>query len=265
MTLDLTAIADALGTSITAITPLAGGDISGASRLTLKDGSELVAKAGPLVAIEARMLTAISDTGTPCPGVLASGDQWFAMEWIEPGGASDRWEALADTLHLLHRSKQASFGWDENYSFGPVTIASEKCEDWAQFWAERRLLCHMPHIDSALGERVERLCERIGDLLPAEPTTSLLHGDLWGGNVIWSGSSAYLIDPASYYGHREVDWAMLTLFDHPPESFFERLEPETGWRERQPLYRLWPWLVHLRLFGGSYRGAVERELSALGF
>ncbi|QFT77697.1 fructosamine kinase family protein [Erythrobacter sp. THAF29] len=265
MTLDLAAIAGALGSPVERTTPLAGGDISGASRLTLADGREIVAKAGPLVEVEARMLSAIVDTGAPCPGVIATGEKWFAMEWIEASGASDRWEALADTLHLLHRPKQASFGWDEDYAFGPVAIANQRCRDWARFWAERRLLCHVPYIDSALGKRIARLCERIGDLLPAYTTTSLLHGDLWGGNVIWSDGNAHLIDPACYFGHREVDWAMLTLFDHPPENFFALLDPEPGWRERQPLYRLWPWLVHLRLFGGSYRGAVERELAALGF
>jgi fructosamine-3-kinase len=75
---------------------------------------------------------------------------------------------------------------------------------------------------------------------------------------------AALIDPACYHGHREVDIAMLTLFDHPPEAFFAALSLEPGWRERLPVYRLWPLLVHLRLFGESYRGAVDRALAACG-
>ena len=103
------------------------------------------------------------------------------------------------------------------------------------------------------------------DLLPAEPNASLLHGDLWGGNVLSQGTRvAALIDPACYHGDREVDAAMLTLFDHPPLRFFDALELDAGWRERQPVYRLWPLLVHLRLFGGHYRRSVEESLRRLG-
>ncbi len=265
MILDQCAIADALGSPVAQCFPLAGGDISGATRLVLEDGREVVAKAGSSVALEAQMLGEIGRTGAPCPAVLACGDDWFAMDWIKPQSPRDRWQSLADTLDVLHQPASAQFGWDANYAFGAVDILNTRSENWAQFWAENRLLCHLPHIDRSLGNRIESLCSRIGHLLPANPSASLLHGDLWGGNVIWSGEKAWLIDPASYYGDREVDWAMLTLFDHPPESFFERMNPVTGWRERQPLYRLWPYLVHLRLFGDGYRGAVERELSALGF
>lgn len=265
MTLDLDAIGAALGSPVTRSTPLAGGDISGASRLRLQDGRRVVAKSGPSVEIEARMLRAIADTGAHSPDVLATGEQWFAMEWIEPDGSGDRWVALAKALALLHRPNSAHFGWDEDYSFGPVAIENTRSDNWATFWAQRRLLCHVPHIERALGKRIERLSKRVSDLLPSNPDAALLHGDLWGGNFVWSGKNAYLIDPACYYGHREVDWAMLTLFDHPPDSFFESFAPEPGWRERQPLYRLWPWLVHLRLFGGSYKAAVERELVAVGF
>ena len=265
MTIDTAAIARALGSSIVATHPLAGGDISGAIRLVLGDGRAVVAKTGPMVDVEARMLTAIAETGAPCPAVLASGSSWFAMEWIQPTPGGDRWQALAETLNLLHQQRQERFGWDENYGFGAVAIANARCESWAQFWADNRLLCHLPFVDPALGKRIERLALRTSDLLPSSPPASLLHGDLWGGNVVWSRDKACLIDPACYVGHREVDWAMLTLFDDPPERLFESLDPEPDWRDRQPLYRLWPWLVHLRLFGSGYRGAVERELTLLGF
>jgi fructosamine-3-kinase len=94
----------------------------------------------------------------------------------------------------------------------------------------------------------------------------LLHGDLWGGNVLAANNRvSALIDPACYYGHAEVDIAMLELFDSPSPSFFEAygaLEP--GYRERLVIYRLWPALVHLRLFGDSYRALVLRLLAEAG-
>jgi len=94
---------------------------------------------------------------------------------------------------------------------------------------------------------------------------SLLHGDLWSGNILVSGETVTgLIDPACYHGDREVDLAMLHLFDRPPQRFLDAFAPEPGWRARQPVYRLWPLLVHLRLFGDGYRPAVESCLAELG-
>jgi fructosamine-3-kinase len=88
---------------------------------------------------------------------------------------------------------------------------------------------------------------------------------LWGGNILVSqGRISGLIDPACYHGDREVDFAMLSLFDHPPAEFFEQAALEPGWQERRDIYRLWPLLVHLRLFGHSYYRSVSACLDRLG-
>jgi fructosamine-3-kinase len=106
----------------------------------------------------------------------------------------------------------------------------------------------------------------MADLLPAAPPPALLHGDLWGGNILVNdGKLAALIDPACYHGDREVDLAMLALFGEPPPSFWESYgELEPGWEERRALYQLFPALVHLRLFGASYGSLVDRLLRRFG-
>jgi fructosamine-3-kinase len=115
-----------------------------------------------------------------------------------------------------------------------------------------------------LGRRLEALADDLPNRLPRHPPASLLHGDLWGGNVLAAGGHVSgLIDPACYFGHAEVDIAMLGLFDRPEAVFFDaygRLEP--GSQARLTIYRLWPALVHLRLFGAAYRGMVDGFLTA---
>jgi fructosamine-3-kinase len=138
--------------------------------------------------------------------------------------------------------------------------------NWPNFWAERRLLQGLGTLPAPLARRVERLAARLGDRLPARPPASLLHGDLWVGNLLVSPEGeAALIDPACYRGHGEVDLAMLGLFGRPDPALFEGYGPlEPGAQERRPVYRLWPALVHLRLFGTGFAGMVEGLLDEAG-
>ncbi|HYH61213.1 MAG TPA: fructosamine kinase family protein, partial [Solirubrobacterales bacterium] len=96
---------------------------------------------------------------------------------------------------------------------------------------------------------------------PPEPPARL-HGDLWSGNVLTTTDGAYLIDPAAYGGHREVDLAMLRLFGSPSQRIFDAYEEAVplaeGHAERVELWQLMPLLVHALLFGGSYGASAGR-------
>ena len=179
---------------------------------------------------------------------------------------SGAWADLGRVAARLHSARGASYGWAEDYAFGAVAIPNGWADDWPLFWAERRLLTHCRHIAPAVARRIEALAADLSNRLPARPPAALLHGDLWGGNVLAAGGRvSALIDPACYYGHAEVDIAMLELFDAPPRAFYEAygaLEP--GHEARLVIYRLWPALVHLRLFGESYKPLVLRLLSEAG-
>ena len=256
------------GSAIAEQTTLPGGDISGASLATLADGRRVVIKRGPMVEAEGRMLRAMAEMGAPVPAAYGCRSQCLVMEYIESGTIDehDRWQALAETLLCLTDSTAESFGGDEDYALKHVEAPNPRCGNWAHFWRDSRLLCHLPHLDPELAERVGRLAECMDDLLPSAPAPALVHGDLWGGNIVYAKDGrAVLIDPCAYIGHREVDAASLTVFDNPPPSFFDAVQLDYGWQARQPIYRLWMWLVHVRLFGTSYRSAVTRELDLLGF
>jgi fructosamine-3-kinase len=189
------------------------------------------------------------------------------LEMLPGGGRlGNAWASLGAALATLHRTRGAHFGWPVDYAFGAVGIVNTPSADWPRFWGECRLLVHAAHSPSALARRIETLAAALPDRLPAQPAPALLHGDLWGGNVVVSGDRVTgLVDPALYWGHSEVDFAMLGLFDRPPPAFYDAYGAiEPGREERLPIYQLWPALVHLRLFGSTYRSLVERLLTAAG-
>lgn len=256
----------ALGTEVAGVSALHGGDLSKVVRVTLVDGTRVVAKTGPLVMVEARMLQAIAAAGAPVPRVLAVTGQVMLLEHLDETPASAQgWRALGTALATLHAVRGPRYGWDEDYAFGPAALPNGWLDDWPRFWAERRLLAWPTELPKDIAARVERLAARVPELLPRAPAPALLHGDLWSGNVLFTTGGAALIDPACYHGHAEVDLAMLHLFGRPGPDLAAAYGPlDPGWRERRALYQLWPALVHLRLFGSGYRGMVEGCLRAVG-
>ena len=259
--------ADLLGASLAEARPMAGGDLSECVRLKLGDGREAVAKTGPAPREEARMLVAIAVTGAPAPAVLAADETVLVLECLPDTGSGPGTDAdLGRVVACLHATEGERYGWHADYAFGPVAIENAWDHDWPAFWGRRRLLCHAGHLPPSLFRRVERLANDLKNRLPERPRAALLHGDLWGGNVVYAGEwVSGLIDPACYHGHAEVDLAMLGLFGRPSPAFRAAYgAPEPGAAERLPIYQLWPALVHWRLFGGGYRGMVEGLLDAAG-
>jgi fructosamine-3-kinase len=247
---------------------LSGGDLSEVLLVRRPDGRLSVAKGGAAVATEAAMLRALAGAEMPVPMVEGELDGVLLLEHI-PNDAvfSERaWASIGEALRRLHGQTGDMYGWPVDYRLGSVALENRERSDWPDFWGEQRLAATAAILDRPWRERVAALLPRLSDILPAAPPPSLLHGDLWTGNIlVREGSLAALIDPACYHGHAEVDLAMLSLFDEPPESFQEAycaLEPE--WQERRAAYQLFPALVHLRLFGASYAAMVDRLLGALG-
>ena len=246
---------------MTRVTPLHGGDLSEVLRLTLEDGRSVVAKSGPAPVTEAAMLGAIAAAGAPAPRVLASDTSVLVLEERpDTGGFSAAaWGDLGTQLRRLHATTGPHYGWKADYAFGPLPICNTPHRNWPAFWADNRLLPELAQLPQQVRAPIERIAVALPDHLPADPPSSLLHGDLWTGNVMVDGPNiSALIDPACYFGHGEVDLAMLEAFGRPAPAFWDSYgAPDGNWPIRRAIYQLWPAIVHLRLFGTGYLSMSE--------
>ena len=194
---------------------------------------------------------------------------YLLMEYVEEGVKTARfWESFAGELVTLHRNTSQQFGYHKENYIGSLAQSNLWHDNWAEFFIEQRLEPQLRLagnlINSTDQRAFEKLFHRMEHLVPAEPP-SLLHGDLWGGNyLVDKAENPVLIDPAVYYGHREVDLAMMHLFGGFSAELFElynELFPlENDWRNRIYLHNLYPLLVHVNLFGGSYLDSVRQNL-----
>jgi fructosamine-3-kinase len=264
------------GLGVTAATPVHGGDIAKAYRLDTPDGP-LFAKTHPdpmpgLFEREAAGLRALHRAGAVAvPEVIRESPEGLVLEWIDVGRRSpEADETLGRQLAVLHRVTGPHFGGLDDAPSGylgsqPVDLTPT--DDWAEFFLDRRIrpltkrAVERGRLDSAAIGLVERVAGQAGELCGPPEQPALLHGDLWAGNRLVDVDGAnWLIDPAVYWGHREVDLAMMQLFGGFGASTYEAYDDAfplaAGWRERVEWYQLPPLLVHAILFGGSYGPAA---------
>lgn len=273
-----TGAGDAPDAGIRDVRAVGGGCISRAARLETRQGPMFLKwherpPAG-LFAAEASGLRRLAATDTVrVPRVHAHGDApgaaFILMEWIEPS-ASERGAALADAgrrLARLHARRGLEPGLDEDNLIGTLRQPNGPPDDgrWLTFFRERRLMPLAAGLPASTRRRLETL--RLEDLLDEpEGGAALLHGDLWGGNLVCeAGGRGCLVDPAVYAGHPEVDLAMTRLFGGFGPTFEAAYQEVAGplppgFDERAALLNLYPLLVHVHLFGGAYASQVDDTL-----
>lgn len=265
--------------------PVSGGDINQAFRLDTDCGRFFLkyqthARAFAMFQAEVQGLTALSEAkALPVPDVLhceaTPEGSFLLLSFLDTASpAQQSWELLGQGLAQLHRHSAPTFGFHADNFIGTLPQSNRNHASWADFYAAERLL---PQAQLAFDtdlldikglHQVECLCKQLEDRCPAE-APSLLHGDLWKGNVLFVvGGQPYLIDPAIAFAHREMDLAMARLFGGFSEVFFRAYEAtlpiEPGFQERLPVYQLYYLLVHVNLFGRAYLSSVITALRSLG-
>lgn len=276
------AIARVAGARPVAVNPMGGGCVGDVRRIELADGGTLVAKLGGPgsgLALEGMMLRYLAENSAlPVPEVLHADDGILLMTWIETdGGITAGAQAHAgELLAALHDIAADGFGFQQDTLIGGLAQPNPWTESWFAFFRDHRLL-HMARVALDAGRlpartmaRIEALAARLDRWIGEPAAPSLIHGDMWTGNVLCrAGRIAGFVDPAIYYADAEIELAFSTLFATFGDAFFDSYQSRRPLRpgffeERRDLYNLYPLLVHVRLFGGSYLGPVETTLSRFG-
>ena len=215
------------------------------------DGLREMARAASGLAIP-RVLAAHAPRGN-APALIV-------MELLEPGALDA--EGLGLGLAKLHRRTAGSFGFPTHTYCGTTRQDNTSAPSWAEFYGRRRLDPLLRLLESERGLSAAdrhvygRVIDRLPELVADGSPPSLIHGDLWSGNVLGSAHGPALVDPACAYADREMELGMMTLFGGFSERCFRAYEEAwplpSRWRERNGLYQLYHVLNHFLLFGGHY-------------
>lgn len=265
---------------------ISGGDINKAYAVTLNTGDRIFMKANAKENVgffkaEAAGLFAIAQTGTiRTPKILCAGTDdgqevgysFLLMELIQSKKpVQDYWKIFGRELAALHKSDASvfcdggAFGFFEDNYVGATAQSNAPKKTWIEFFRESRL---EPQLKTAASNfssqemsRVTKLLDHLDDFLIEPKKPSLIHGDLWSGNVMAGpDGKAMLIDPAAYVGNSEADIAMTELFGGFAPEFYQAYREaspmQPGYEKRRDLYNLYQLLNHLNLFGKSYLGSV---------
>ncbi len=229
---------------------------------------------------EAAGLSAIANTGTiSSPVVLCTGISekvsFIALQALnlQREGSAANYRSFGRQLAELHHYQQADFGADFNNTLGITPQRNTLSNSWFDFWRTHRLgfqlkLAHKNNAPSALIEDGLRLNEKFEALFDVPPKASCLHGDLWQGNWGFNESGkAVIFDPAHYFGDRETDIAMTSLFGRAPPEFYTAYAAayplREGYATRETFYNLYHILNHFNLFGGSYADQAHKMILIL--
>jgi fructosamine-3-kinase len=204
------------------------------------------------------------------PEVIWASEQYQVLEWIEEKKQKNYQIQIGWSLANLHRATNSIFGFDFDNTIGEMpqfNAINTDITSWKEFYWQHRLKYQIEYaynsklLDYDLYERLLSIEPKLNKYLDNTIKPALLHGDLWSGNVINGKDNPYFIDSASYFGHREIDFALIHMFGGFSDDFFkaynEKYKLDEGFEQRKPIYMLYHYLNHLNIFGKGYCSGVE--------
>ena len=267
------AVSEATGASFSAKQNqhTAGGSIN--ETMKISDGNETYfvklnrSELLPMFEAESAGLEELSQSDFLIPEVICSGKDsqaaWLILENIHlSSGNQQTFSAAGEIFARMHQIRSSRFGWIMQNTIGSTPQINNYTDSWADFWKKHRLgyqikLAEENGYSQIVIEKTLRLTEACDHFFTHDPFPSLLHGDLWSGNLSFDGNGKPVIyDPAVYYGDREADLAMTELFGGFGKGFYAAYQQNfplaSGYNVRKKLYNLYHILNHMNLFGGGY-------------
>lgn len=278
----LTALRETFGAEPANIALVGGGMINHAVRLDVK-GERFFVKwkydsPPEMFGLEVRGLALLRAADAfRIPAVITHGEAdaalpgFLVMEWVPPEArvAQRRYaQRFGWALAALHRKTSATYGLDHDNFIGELPQRNTPTASWAAFYRDQRIAVQTEiarergYLPAYRERLLNDLMARIEDILSGSPNPpSLLHGDLWSGNMLAaSGNLPALVDPAVHYGDREVEIAYTDMFGGAPfymDAYTEAYPMDAGYEQRRLLLTLSPLLVHLNHFGEQYGEHVD--------
>lgn len=269
--------------SILSYQPLTGGCINEAVKIETEAGNFFLKYNQPDFEVqfqqEATSLKILHESNSiQVPEVRQTGTHnnraYLLMEYIQPAVVDNNfWQGFGENLASLHRttSDNQQFGLPFDNYIGALPQKNNFHINWIEFFIENRLEVQIAKalddklISPDFLKRFQQLYDLLPELLAAEPP-SLIHGDLWSGNFLCgSNGQVVLIDPAIYFGNREIEISFTRLFGGFSSAFYESYHGswpmQPGYEDRFEIYNLYPLLVHVNLFGSSYLSGVEAVIN----
>ena len=228
------------------------------------NNKKAIKKTHKFASIEANMLLYLSKY-LNTPKIYEYNQNYLIMQYIEPNSTINE-SKVARILANLHKQTANYFGFEYDTTIGPYKQINTKTNDWIEFFTKYRIFYMAENIlDKAIFKKLEKLALNLDKYIPKNPTSSLLHGDIWAGNVIGSNDKIYFIDPAIYFGDREVELSFIMMFNTFSKDFFSAYNEiypidSNFFEYRYKIYQIYPYLVHIKSYGISYLNGLKNIL-----
>ena len=263
-----------INATITMIAPLSAANAAYIYRIVTSKGETFVIKASQRgLGIEAFMLKYLKGhSKLPVPDIYYSNDHVIVMQFLQADWHLDDATQINAAKHIaaLHSVTADHYGFECDTSISSLRQPNPHEKNWLTFFRDHRLM-YMAHealredkIDTKLMKKIEKLAGKLDQYITAPRPPALIHGDIWGGNILATrGRVIGFLDPSIYYADPEIELAFTTLFETFNHAFFNQYQSvhpidPAFFEVRKDLYNLYPLLVHARLFGPSYARKVQK-------
>lgn len=215
--------------------------------------------------------------------IYYSDNDLLLMEYFENDKnyilAIDDYEIIAKFLSELHSKKGTSHGYGYSTYLGNLIQNNEKSSSWTKFFLENRydyyleILLNRSLIDKRRYNKYKNFREVIKENLTEPSHPSLLHGDIWRGNILINRQAKthtyQIIDPAIFYGDYEYELAYIYQNGTFGRGFYECYNEinkisDEFWDFKILIYQIIPLMQYAILENKFYLREIDKIIDYFG-